>query len=123
MPHKEMTEDVDVFATLQGEQLSSVAFVMDYVELNFNGPLLRSYSGPVSSTKSGRLRFPEPGSRDALCTLIGQNVAGIDFEEQRGLSLTFESGDQLHILFDYMSAPYDQLAWYPDANRNNPYEW
>jgi hypothetical protein len=123
MPPEMTPEGADIFQVLQGEQLNIVAFVMDYVEIHFNGPLLRAYSGPVAITKSGRHRFPELGSRDALCSLIGQDVAQIEFEEEKGLSLTFESGDQMLILFDYVDTPWEQLQWYPDQTRSNPYEW
>jgi hypothetical protein len=59
---------------LIGEQFTVVAFVMDYVEFHFNGPVLRSLTDPIVQTETGRVQFPEPGSRDALCTLIGSTV-------------------------------------------------
>ncbi|HEY3144352.1 MAG TPA: hypothetical protein VGJ86_24700 [Acidimicrobiales bacterium] len=60
---------------LSGEELSGVCFVRDYVELHFDGPILRCFSGPVVETPAGaRVTFPEPGSRDVLCRLIGDQV-------------------------------------------------
>jgi hypothetical protein len=59
---------------LAGEQFTVVAFVMDYVEFHFNGPVLRSLTNPIVQTEAGRVQFPAPGSRDALCTLIGSTV-------------------------------------------------
>jgi hypothetical protein len=59
---------------LAGEQFTVVAFVMDYVEFHFNGPVLRSLTNPIVQTEAGRAEFPAPGSRDALCTLIGSTV-------------------------------------------------
>jgi hypothetical protein len=59
---------------LVGEQLTVVAFVMDYVEFHFNGPVLRSLTNPIVQTEAGSVQFPAPGSRDALCSLIGSRV-------------------------------------------------
>jgi hypothetical protein len=68
-------------AGLVGEQLNTVAFVMDYVEFSFNGPVLRALTGPIVQTGELRLRFPEPGSRDALCSLIGSEVVAVTITE------------------------------------------
>jgi hypothetical protein len=59
---------------LVGEQFSVVAFVMDYVEFHFNGPVLRSLTNPIVQTETGRVQFPAAGSRDALCSLLGSRV-------------------------------------------------
>jgi hypothetical protein len=42
-------------AGLVGEQLNTVAFVMDYVEFGFNGPVLRALTGPI--VRTGKLRL------------------------------------------------------------------
>ena len=62
---------------LVGLELSAVAFVRDYVEFHFDGPILRALSSPLIRTEGHESQFPDPGSRDALCTLIGQSVASV----------------------------------------------
>jgi hypothetical protein len=52
---------------LRGLQLGGVAFVRDYAELLFDGPIVRCYAPPQVVTEVGSVRFPEEGSRDALC--------------------------------------------------------
>jgi len=59
---------------LKGLELSGVCFVRDYVELHFDGPILRSLAMPVVLVAGARYSFPEAGSRDALCALIGRVV-------------------------------------------------
>jgi hypothetical protein len=59
---------------LRGQELAGVAFVRDYVELWFDGPVLRCYATPEVLTERRAVRFPEAGSRDALCELIGAEV-------------------------------------------------
>ena len=61
----------DSAESLVGEEFNAVAFVMDYVEFDFNGPILRALSPPRLEHEGGIFTFPEPGSRDALCSLIG----------------------------------------------------
>jgi hypothetical protein len=67
------TDTIEI-TDLIGEQLTVVAFVMDYVEFHFNGPILRSLTNPIVETEAGSMHFPAPGSRDALCSLIGSRV-------------------------------------------------
>ena len=54
----------------------------------FDGPILRSLSSPEVDTDGVVARFPEPGSRDALCALIDRDVVSADELEDR-LRLTF----------------------------------
>jgi hypothetical protein len=78
---------------LVGEQIGSVCFVRDYVELHFNGPILRSLASPVVESGSGRWQFPELGSRDALCALIGLTVEAAD-DAADALSLDLSDGSR-----------------------------
>ena len=64
--------------SLLSEQVNAVSFVMDYVEFHFNGPILRALSNPVVEYQGHRVRFPDAGSRDALCSLIGSDVASVN---------------------------------------------
>jgi hypothetical protein len=60
---------------LVGEELSGVCFVRDYVELHFDGPILRVLAAPKITIGEITASFPEPTSRDLLCGLIGAEVA------------------------------------------------
>jgi len=46
-----------------GQPLSGVAFVQDYVELHFDGKILRTLANPSIAGDRGRFAFPEAGSR------------------------------------------------------------
>jgi hypothetical protein len=69
-----MVSTISTFDALAGSELSAVCFVMDYVEFHFNGPVVRSLSSPVVIEEREQRVFPDPGSRDALCGLIGRSV-------------------------------------------------
>ena len=87
-------------ASLVGEELSVVSFVMDYVEFHFNGPGLRALTNPIAEVNSNRYRFPEPGSRDGLCELIGRTVIAVHEREGEALILELTGGARLTIPLD-----------------------
>lgn len=74
---------------LAGLDLSSVCFVRDYVEFHFDGPVLRALSDPAIDEPTRRVQFPEPGSRDVLCALIGMTVV---VAEDRGDEIRLDFG-------------------------------
>lgn len=91
---------VSVPTELVGEELNAVCFVMDYVEFHFNGPLLRALSNPVLEKGKERHAFPAPGSRDALCSLIGATVVEVDVRDEVAIEIGLSSGHVLRIPLD-----------------------
>ena len=87
-------------SSLVGEELNTVSFVMDYVEFVFNGPVLRALTRPVVEIGGTRHRFPAPGSRDALCELIGRTVLAVEEQEGDRLALELTGGAQLTVPLD-----------------------
>jgi hypothetical protein len=81
-----------------GEPVNAVSFVMDYVELHFNGPVLRLLEPPVVHRPgAAAVQFPGPGSRDALCALIGDPVRAISAVDGGELVLEFASGARVQM--------------------------
>jgi len=80
-----------------GEQLSAVSFVIDYVEFHFDGPVLRVFTNPTISTTEGQFRFPDAGSRDALCTAIQDIVRDVEIHEHDQVILNFVSGRKITV--------------------------
>lgn len=85
------------FARLAGSELSAVCFVRNYVEFHFDGPVLRFLAPPVVSSQGRTFEFPEEGSRDALCALIGQTVEQAEDGPDR-LALTFPKDIKVEML-------------------------
>jgi hypothetical protein len=85
---------------LMGEPVSAVCFVQDYVELHFDGPILRCLIGPVLNSAEFNGKFPENGSRDALCSLIGQSVQTLSLDDYEKLEVVFASGATLVVPLD-----------------------
>jgi L-fucose isomerase-like protein len=112
---------VDLVA-IEGEQLSAVTFVQDYLQLHFDGPRLTLITLPF--VMKGETRF-DPGSagyRDALCSFIAQKVLRayaipadrlqIEFSDQTSIitSLKPESYRAAHAVF-FDNGPDESWAW------------
>jgi len=57
-----------------GEQLVEVTFILDYVQLDFNGPRLTAWTQPWVNLGAGWLKYREAGYCDALVSCIGGAV-------------------------------------------------
>src|SRR4051812_3677690 len=65
-----------------GASLSSVGFVMDYIQFRFDGPCLTTLTLPSVRNGTSVLRAFGPGYRDALCGQIGIEVADVTLTEE-----------------------------------------
>lgn len=77
---------------LIGEELASVVFVRDYLQLDFDGPRLSLFVWPQVTTDAQARQICDPGYRDSLCSLIGHPVRAIAEDPDTGLTLHFDSG-------------------------------
>ena len=82
---------------LIGREISAVAFVRDYVEFHFDGPILRSRADPQVAVGEAVYWFPKPGSRDALCLVIGATVQSLDLDDSRHLEFTTSNGCRVRL--------------------------
>jgi len=80
-----------------GEPLSGVSFVHDYVELHFDGKIVRSLTMPTVNLASAQHKFPETGSRDALCSLIGLTVERVTVKEDVYIEIAFSGEARVRI--------------------------
>jgi hypothetical protein len=72
-----------------GQELSSVEFVQDYVQLRFNGAVLTAYTQPTVKEGQRVLQWGEPGYRDHLCEQIGQRVKSVAINGGRAVTVNF----------------------------------
>lgn len=85
---------------LVGEEISAVAFVQDYVEFHFSGPILRCIADPSVICEGAEFTFPERGSRDALCKTIGASIREIALTEDESMRFTTSNGCEVIIPLD-----------------------
>jgi hypothetical protein len=86
--------------SIVGEPLSAVAFVQDYVEFYFDGRILRALTNASLTSGGVTWTFPEQGSRDAFCRLIGHSVRRVDVEDGQKIEVVFTDGATLLIPLD-----------------------
>ena len=90
-----MTDLTPDLQFLVGQPVSGVYFVVDYVELHFDGSYLRCLADPTVQRDGVGVTFPSAGSRDALCSLIGSEVRSIRGAVEGELSVRFSDGAAL----------------------------
>ena len=82
---------------IDGRILNSVQFQSSAIALDLGGIRVRITGNPVTVARGLRFRFPEPGSRDALCSLIGDRIQSVRTPAADRIELVFESGCELLI--------------------------
>jgi hypothetical protein len=75
-------------ADLVGREISAVVFARDGVEFHFDGPILRSRGDPQVVIGEATYCFPKPGSRDALCLVIGATTQSLSLDDSRYVEFT-----------------------------------
>lgn len=79
-------------SAIEGQELTAVEFVSDYLRLRFDGPTLTLYGWPHVLLADFSVAYGEPEYRNALCAQIGEMVAKAALEEMESLTVEFESG-------------------------------
>ncbi len=82
---------MDVSAIV-GEELKAVEFVEDFLQLRFETPLLTLYDWPHVLLPDFSVAFGEPEYRNALCSLLGEEVSAASLEEGSALTIEFANG-------------------------------
>ena len=100
------------------EELASVCFVRDYVEFNFDGPILRSMipvraRGPNAAFE---VTQGEVGWRDKLCTFIGMPVTDVIVDEKRSITIAFAGGSQIQLPLDVVGPGGESAHFQPQRN-------
>ncbi len=76
---------------IEGQELSAVEFVGDYLRLRFDGPMLTLYAWPHVLLPEFSIAYGEPEYRNWLCAQIGQIVSKASLEELGALTIEFEN--------------------------------
>jgi hypothetical protein len=100
----------DSLKAIWGKQLTSIEFVMDYVQLRFNGPFLTLYVWPVLKHGGKTTRFSQPGYRNELCAAISHSVLTALIEEDERIDIVFDDGVEMHV-----SLKRENVAALPEA--------
>ena len=77
---------------LVGEELKSVCFVEDFLELCFGDAKVTLYDWPHVLLKEFSVAYGEPEYRNAVCAQIGEEVAEASLEEGDALTIELQNG-------------------------------
>jgi hypothetical protein len=82
---------------LHGEKLSAVVFVLDYHQLQFDGPYLNAYTPPAVVIGGRVITRGMEGYRDRLCEQIAKVVVDTRAKAGEDLRIEFEDGSAVTI--------------------------
>lgn len=82
---------------INGRVLGSVQFYARSMQLELAGVRLQLTGNPLIICGAQRTRYPDPGSRDALCSLIGDRVDSVRSPSAERIEIHFASGCELVI--------------------------
>ncbi len=77
---------------LIGQELNSVCFAVDYLELYFGDASLILFAWPYVMLTDFSVAYGEPEYRNALCAQIGEQVAEAMLEEASALTIELANG-------------------------------
>jgi len=96
--------------SLDGEELASVTFIRDYIQLSFDGSTLSFIVDPVIFKRDIPIRRSETGFCESLLSLIGQKVVRFEVRDQVHIRITFQCGDSV-----FVSLRNEDRKWGPEA--------
>ncbi len=82
---------------IDGKLLRSVRFYSRSIQLDLTGIRLELTGNPLIACGGARVRYPEPGSRDAICSLIGDRIQSVNTPSFERIEISFVSGCELVI--------------------------
>lgn len=85
---------------LINEQLSSVEFVQDYLQLHFEDKTLTCYVWPCVMRNGDEYRINHTDYKNQLCSFIAEKVTNVTIIEKISLTITFRSGSQIILSLD-----------------------
>ena len=88
------------FDILIGEKLSSVTFVMDYMQVDFDGNRFTFYIYPTVTIENINYNFGSPFYRDKLCLLITKIVQNVKIVDNEKLTIEFNDSSKLNLSLD-----------------------
>jgi hypothetical protein len=77
---------------LAGRRLRSVRFLEAMVELDFGSVQLEIGGNPTVSNASRKFNYPDAGSRDAICALIGARVERLRVVSGERVEISYDNG-------------------------------
>ena len=85
------------FSPIVGEKLSAIVFVMDYWQLQFDGPTINVFTRLAVHSSDSVVRDGDDQFRNRICEQIAKIVTGVKLAEREALIVTFEDQSSISI--------------------------
>jgi hypothetical protein len=108
---------------LVAKRLSAVTFVQDYIQLQFDGPVINAYTLPSTYVGASIVSESDSGYRDALCSRIGATVVAAYAEPGDRLQIDFDDGSTISISLKPEHRIVAEAAVYSDAQTGEWASW
>jgi hypothetical protein len=90
--------DIKDFQEIMGEDLSGVTFVRDYLQLQFNPPLILKAYTPVTVHCGDRTAcFGEPIFPNLLIGQLNKVVCGVEMRPDEAIKIMFKDGSTIPV--------------------------
>jgi len=92
-----MSKEPNFYDCIVGEKLSAITFVMDYWQLQFDGPTINALTRVQVSADGTFLRDGDDQFRNLICGQIGKIVAEVALGKSDAFIIEFEDGSSISI--------------------------
>ena len=99
------------------KKLSAVVFVLDYLQIQFDGFILTFLDYPKVEVDKSIYSFGENGYRNKICEFIGKSVSAVNYVEDEIFSLSFDSG-KIYCSINPESYRSPEMIIFDDGNGN-----
>lgn len=109
----------NLFKSIIDEQLSSVEFVQDYLQLHFDGNTLTFYSWPEVNIENINYEIGDLLYRNALCELISQNVTDVLLLEKARVTIFFHNNKiSLNLVRNQSNIELAELVYFVSVDKD-----
>lgn len=122
MKHPVSEKMVSDISVLVGEKLSAAIFVMDYLQLDFDGILFTCWNWPLVENSAAVFSVSSSGYRDAVCDQIAKRVSRIEITEEVCL-IAFEDTSRITIPLEVTADGPPEAAMFSDDGRKVMIVW
>lgn len=95
-----MNKDNPIKERLLGEDVNAIQFVMDYLQIHFNGIGFTFYVWPTLNINNEVYEFGHIDYRNKLCELIGKTVTDVYIVHKDLLVIELQRGDRIQLNID-----------------------
>lgn len=86
-----------LFNQIVSEKLSAVTFVMDYVQLRFDGPIITVLTPMLVNTSKNQASSGQDQFRNLLCEQIAKKVLRVEVKESDSFNIHFVDSSYISI--------------------------